>query len=231
MNGVHIQVGKRYVMRRKGEREIITCRKVAATEIMDTAAQPYLHVLVHVERASGELVQTGPSKLSLDPTETYRNAIDIDGARIAAWREERRAGFGGRRAELRRTSSEFTAYAGEAGPVHFNAPSELAFARKLGEAQLAWTYEPQLFVLDGGSFQPDFYLPALDLYVELTTAGPDAKRSKLDRMARQRPDIRVVALCGADLDDALLCDPLALDVLLESCREAERQRAQRKLAR
>ena len=60
--------------------------------------------------------------------------------------------------------------------VAFAHPSERDFARVLDFYGVEWRYEPRTFVLsenaDGHpteAFSPDFYLPDLDLYIELTT--------------------------------------------------------------
>jgi len=58
----------------------------------------------------------------------------------------------------------------------FAHASEAEFARILDFYQVAWEYEPQVFPilwdLDGNvleSFAPDFFLPDLELLIELTT--------------------------------------------------------------
>ena len=57
----------------------------------------------------------------------------------------------------------------------FAHPSEREFARILDFYRIAWQYEPRSFLLEERDgqiiemFTPDFYLPDLDLYVELTT--------------------------------------------------------------
>ena len=58
----------------------------------------------------------------------------------------------------------------------FSHPSEAVFANLLDFYRIAWEYEPRSFPVqwdaDGRaleSFTPDFYLPELDLYIELTT--------------------------------------------------------------
>ena len=58
----------------------------------------------------------------------------------------------------------------------FGHPSEEMFANLLDFYRIQWEYEPRSFPLqwdkDGDvteAFTPDFYLPELDLYVELTT--------------------------------------------------------------
>ena len=59
--------------------------------------------------------------------------------------------------------------------VHFAHDSEAEFARILDFYGIEWIYEPRSFPLEDKSahasemFTPDFYIPSLDLYVELTT--------------------------------------------------------------
>jgi len=58
----------------------------------------------------------------------------------------------------------------------FSHPSEEIFAHLLDFYRIAWEYEPHSFPIqwdkDGKAleaFTPDFYLPEVDMYVELTT--------------------------------------------------------------
>src|SRR5207253_11181756 len=60
--------------------------------------------------------------------------------------------------------------------VSFAHASERQFARLLDFYQIEWEYEPRSFDLeqDGDGnviqrFTPDFYLPAYDLFIEITT--------------------------------------------------------------
>jgi hypothetical protein len=60
--------------------------------------------------------------------------------------------------------------------VRFAHNSERQFAKLLDFYAIAWEYEPRTFTLewdrDGKptqAFSPDFYLPAYDLYIEITT--------------------------------------------------------------
>ncbi len=79
--------------------------------------------------------------------------------------------------------------------------SEAEFARILDFYEVSWQYEPHVYPimwsLDGGvqeSFAPDFYLPDLDLYVELTTLRQRLVRKKNRKLRRLRelyPDIRI----------------------------------------
>ena len=68
-------------------------------------------------------------------------------------------------------------------PPRFAHQSEAELARILDFYGVAWRYEPDVFPIswnaDGAvveSFSPDFYLPEIDIYLELTTlkqtAGP-----------------------------------------------------------
>ena len=78
--------------------------------------------------------------------------------------------------------------------VTFGHPSEQIFANLLDFYRIEWEYEPRSFPLqwdkDGKAmeaFTPDFYLPELDLYVELTTmkqALVTKKNRKIKLLAR-----------------------------------------------
>jgi hypothetical protein len=87
------------------------------------------------------------------------------------------------------------------GEPRFAHPSEREFARILTFYQIEWQYEPRTFPLrhasDGRvveSFSPDFYLPELDLYVELTTLKQSLvtkKNRKLRRLRELFPDVNI----------------------------------------
>ena len=90
----------------------------------------------------------------------------------------------------------------------FAHASEAEFARILDYYQVSWRYEPFVFPilwsLDGDvleSFAPDFYLPELDLYVELTTLKQSLvtkKNRKLRRLRELYPDINIKLFYGRD---------------------------------
>jgi hypothetical protein len=83
--------------------------------------------------------------------------------------------------------------------VSFAHVSERQFARLLDFYQIEWRYEPRSFDLewDGdGSvtqrFTPDFYLPAYDLYIEITTLNQKLvtkKNRKVRRLRELYPEI------------------------------------------
>ena len=90
----------------------------------------------------------------------------------------------------------------------FAHASEAEFARILDFYQVAWEYEPQVFPilwdLDGNvleSFAPDFFLPDLDLFVELTTLQQRLVRKKNRKVRRLRelyPNLRIKLFYARD---------------------------------
>jgi hypoxanthine phosphoribosyltransferase len=92
-------------------------------------------------------------------------------------------------------------------PVRFAHESEEEFGRILDFYGVCWEYEPRSFVLreeDGRvleAFTPDFYLPQLDLYVELTTMRQDLtteKHRKVRRLEESYPDVQIKLLHRSD---------------------------------
>jgi hypothetical protein len=71
-----------------------------------------------------------------------------------------------------------------------------------------WEYEPRTFILehdrDGRpmqAFTPDFYLPAYDLYIEITTLNQKLvtkKNRKARRLVEQYPDVQIRVLYQRD---------------------------------
>ncbi len=86
----------------------------------------------------------------------------------------------------------------------FAHTSERRFARILDFYRLRWEYEPHTFPLtDGQSFTPDFYLPDLDVYVELTTLRQrlvTRKNRKVRRFRSLYPNRPVRLLYRRDLE-------------------------------
>lgn len=93
--------------------------------------------------------------------------------------------------------------------VPFAHESERRFASLLDANGIEWRYEPRTFVLerydDGAikcAFTPDFYLPAFDAYVELTTLRQKlvTKKNRKIRLFRAlHPDVRLVVLYQRDV--------------------------------
>ena len=85
--------------------------------------------------------------------------------------------------------------------VRFAHNSERQFARLLDFYGIEWHYEPRTFTLERDkagnpvqAFTPDFYLPAYDLYIEITTLNQKLvtkKNRKVRRLRELHPDIKV----------------------------------------
>jgi hypothetical protein len=98
-------------------------------------------------------------------------------------------------------------------PVFAHA-SEAEMARILDFYQVRWEYEPHTFPilwnLDGNvveSFSPDFWLPDLGLYLEMTTLRQKLvrkKNRKLRRVLELYPDLRVKLFYARDFRALML---------------------------
>jgi hypothetical protein len=92
--------------------------------------------------------------------------------------------------------------------VRFAHNSERQFAKLLDFYAIAWDYEPRTFVLDRDSqgnpaqaFTPDFYLPAYDLYIEITTLNQKLvtkKNRKARRLVEMYPEVSIRVLYQRD---------------------------------
>jgi hypothetical protein len=92
--------------------------------------------------------------------------------------------------------------------VRFAHNSERQFAKLLDFYGIAWEYEPRTFTLEtdrrgrpAQAFTPDFYLPAYDLYIEITTLNQKLvtkKNRKARRLQELHPDVRVKVLYQRD---------------------------------
>jgi cytidylate kinase len=92
--------------------------------------------------------------------------------------------------------------------VGFANQSEEQFAKVLDFYEIPWQYEPETFPIewwpDGrvkSSFSPDFYLPEMDTYLELTTMKQAlvTKKNKKIRLFREvYPDRKLLIFYGRD---------------------------------
>ena len=99
------------------------------------------------------------------------------------------------------TVSSPSAPAKGSASASFAHPSEAEFARILSYYRIRWHYEPRTFPIrwdpDGHvveSFTPDFFLPELGLYLELTTLRQSLvtrKNRKLRLLRRLYSDVSV----------------------------------------
>ena len=96
----------------------------------------------------------------------------------------------------------------------FAHASEAEMARILDFYAVRWEYEPHTFPilwnLDGDvieSFSPDFYLPDIELYVELTTLKQKLvrkKNRKLRRLRENYPDVNIKLFYARDFRALML---------------------------
>jgi hypothetical protein len=91
--------------------------------------------------------------------------------------------------------------------VCFAHNSERQFAKLLDFYAIAWEYEPRTFVLERDSegnpaqaFTPDFYLPAYDLFIEITTLNQKlvTKKNRKARRLQELYDVSVKVLYQRD---------------------------------
>jgi cytidylate kinase len=93
-------------------------------------------------------------------------------------------------------------------PSGFVHPSEAEVARVLDFYRIRWQYEPTSFPLAWNAagqiteaFRPDFYLPDLDLYLELTTLKQSLvtdKNRKIRKFRERYPNVQLKVFYGRD---------------------------------
>lgn len=98
--------------------------------------------------------------------------------------------------------------------VRFAHRSEAEFAKILDFYGIRWEYEPRSFPLEWDnrgrvieSFNPDFYLPEHDLFIELTTLKQSLvtrKNRKLRRLRELYPGVHIKIFYGRDFRQLLL---------------------------
>jgi hypothetical protein len=101
----------------------------------------------------------------------------------------------------------FSYYRGTKEPS-FATRTELEAAKLFDYHRIAWEYEPRTFILEQDeqgkiieAFTPDFYLPDLELFVEVTEMKQSlvtAKNRKVRRMREKYPDVRIKLLYRKD---------------------------------
>ncbi len=109
-------------------------------------------------------------------------------------------------------------------PPRFAHQSEAELARILDYYGVAWRYEPVTFPISWNaagavveSFAPDFYLPEIDLYLELTTLKQSLVRKKNRKLRHLRqlyPEVRVKLFYARDFR-ALMVKYRRLDFLTD----------------
>jgi hypothetical protein len=104
-------------------------------------------------------------------------------------------------------TASFSYYRGTKQP-RFATRTELEAAKLFDYHRIAWEYEPRTFILDQDehgnileAFTPDFVLPDLDLFIEVTEMKQSlvtAKNRKVRKLREKYPDIRIKLLYRKD---------------------------------
>jgi hypothetical protein len=103
----------------------------------------------------------------------------------------------------------FSYYRGTKTPG-FATRTELEAAKLFDYHRIAWEYEPRTFILDQDeqghileAFTPDFFLPDLEIFIEVTEMKQSlvtAKNRKVRKMREKYPDIRIKLLYRKDFE-------------------------------
>jgi hypothetical protein len=101
----------------------------------------------------------------------------------------------------------FSYFRGAKEPT-FATRTELEAAKLFDYHRIAWEYEPRTFVLEQDergnileAFTPDFYLPDLELFVEVTEMKQSlvtVKNRKVRKLREKYPEVRVKLLYRKD---------------------------------
>jgi hypothetical protein len=94
--------------------------------------------------------------------------------------------------------------------TRFAHSSEAEFSRLLDFYEVAWLYEPCAFPIVWDSngnvmewFTPDFYLPAYDLFLEMTVQRPrlqSRKNRKIRLLFQAYPDLKIKLFTRRDVE-------------------------------
>jgi len=123
-------------------------------------------------------------------------------------------GKGGRRQDL--------------GNRYFRSTYEANYARYLNWAKIPWEYETKTFWFEGikrgtRSYTPDFWLPSKGQYHEVKGWMDPKSKTKLDRMKRYFPEVKVIVI-GADWFRAAERQGLCSLIPGWECKHTERKR-------
>ena len=127
-------------------------------------------------------------------------AVALENARLADRLEELSSASNG---SVIPTEKNHSVTAELRRPAQFAHPSEKEFTKLLDFYRIDWLYEPRSFLLElegdkvAEMFTPDFYLPELDLYIELTTMKQSlatAKNRKVRLLKQLHPGVNIMLL-------------------------------------
>ncbi len=167
-------------------------------------------VLVRTGEDIVDVVRQGQGVLNIVPLAGLVEQLDASIHELRAGCSHRGAGAASRPGRERRWG-RVTITPADTLPheqVRFAHNSERQFAKLLDFYGIAWEYEPRTFTLEldaegnpAQGFTPDFYLPAQDVYIEITTLNQrlvTKKNRKARRLVEQYPEVRIKVLYQRD---------------------------------
>lgn len=105
------------------------------------------------------------------------------------------------------------------GSIWVRSTYEARFATLLAVQNVEWTYEPKWFDIgDGKAYLPDFYVPSLDVYVEVKGWWRDDARQKFDAFVRLYSDIKYALVTGPILEALEKREMTLEDCIIEARR-------------
>ena len=193
----------------------LAARRAALQEVQALSDADAEIWLAEVDRQRSEWIRRHHGSDWEDPAPydliVRSDRLGVDGAAAVICRAAEAGNLLGHHAEIgawiERRGAEVSADrpTGTPGFVH---PSEAEFARVLDFYRIRWHYEPRSFPLAWDqvghvteAFTPDFYLPDLDLYLELTTLKQSLvtdKNRKIRKFRELYPDIQLKVFYGRD---------------------------------
>jgi hypoxanthine phosphoribosyltransferase len=153
----------------------------------------------------------GSLRVYADPSKTFSNQ-DISFCQAMANLISIAFSLEKQKPEMEESNSLISSVREVLKPEQFAHPSEKEFTEILDFYNIEWVYEPRSFLLvkkEGRiveMFTPDFFLPSLNLYIELTTLKQGQvtrKNQKLKRLRQLYPDINIALLYRKDYEKLL----------------------------
>lgn len=124
------------------------------------------------------------SVVTYERTDEYREKISQ--GMVRAYREGRAEATGS-------YMNKWCPYAGPLGTINMRSKSETLFALHLDSLGVVWSYEPQRFDLGWSTYTPDFYLPDLDLWIEVKGQWTETSLRKFSEFQQTHRAFAVLA--------------------------------------
>ena len=85
--------------------------------------------------------------------------------------------------------------------IYFRSSWEVAYAKWLDSKSIYWEYECKTFEVGHRHYTPDFYIPAIDTYVEIKGWFKKEAKEKFTLFKKQYPNIDIMLLLQKDLKE------------------------------